>query len=65
MKRDVKDTHIYFPVRVLAGIKKVAKANRRSVSAEMVIAAERHIDFFNNQKTGERTQENGDRKRVK
>jgi hypothetical protein len=43
MKRDVKDVHIYFPVKVLRGIKKIAERNRRSVSAEMIIAAERYI----------------------
>jgi hypothetical protein len=43
MKRDVKDTHIYFPVKVLDGMRKLAERNRRTVSAEMVIAAERHI----------------------
>lgn len=43
MKRDVKDTHIYFPRKVLAEMKKIAAANRRSVSAEMVIAAENHV----------------------
>jgi len=43
MKREVEDTHIYFPVKVLNGIRKLAEKNRRSVSAEMVIAAERYI----------------------
>jgi mRNA-degrading endonuclease RelE of RelBE toxin-antitoxin system len=44
MKRDVKDTHIYFPVKVLNSIKKLAETNRRTVSAEIVIAAERHVE---------------------
>ena len=44
MKRDVKDTHIYFPVKVLKELHKLAELNRRTVSAEMVIAAERHIE---------------------
>lgn len=44
MKRDVKDTHIYFPVKVLSGIQKLAAQNRRSVSAEMIIAAERYLE---------------------
>jgi len=44
MKRDVEDAHIYFPVKVLNGMRKLAEKNRRSVSAEMVIAAERHIE---------------------
>jgi hypothetical protein len=43
MKREVEDTHIYFPVKVLNGIRKLARENRRSVSAEMIIAAERYI----------------------
>jgi hypothetical protein len=44
MKRDVKDTHIYFPVKVLNDIRKLAAVNRRTVSAEIVIAAERHVE---------------------
>lgn len=43
MKANVKDAHIYFPVKVLQGIKKIAEGNRRSMSAEMIIAAERYI----------------------
>lgn len=43
MKRDVEDVHIYFPVKVLKGLRKLAGKNRRSVSAEMVIAAEEHV----------------------
>lgn len=44
MKRDVKDTHIYFPVKVLNGIRKLAQQNRRTVSAEIVIAVEKYIE---------------------
>lgn len=43
MKRDVKDTHIYFPVKVLTDLKKMAAANRRSISAEIVIAVENKV----------------------
>lgn len=43
MKREFKDTHIYFPPAVFKGIKKLAAENRRSVSAEIVIAVESHI----------------------
>jgi hypothetical protein len=43
MKRGVKDTHIYFPVKVLAELKKLAAVNRRSVSAEIVVAVEDYI----------------------
>lgn len=43
MKANVKDAHVYFPVKVLQEIKKIAERNRRSVSAEMIIAAERYI----------------------
>jgi hypothetical protein len=43
MKREVKDTHIYFPVKVLGELKKLAVSNRRSLSAEIVIAVERHV----------------------
>jgi hypothetical protein len=40
MKREAKEAHVYFPVKVLADLKKMAAANRRSVSAEIVIAVE-------------------------
>jgi hypothetical protein len=43
MKRETEDAHIYFPVKVLNDMRKLAKENRRSVSAEMIIAAERYI----------------------
>lgn len=43
MKQDTKDTHIYFPVAVFRAIKKVAADNRRTISAEIVIAVESHI----------------------
>ena len=43
MKGEVKDTHIYFPAKVLAQLKKMAADNRRSVSAEIVMAVESRI----------------------
>lgn len=43
MKRDVKDAHIYFPARVLKDIKRIAERNRRTVTAEVVIAVESYI----------------------
>ena len=43
MKRDVKDTHIYFPSKVLLDVKKMAAANRRTVSAEIVLAMENKV----------------------
>jgi hypothetical protein len=43
MKRPTKDTHIYFPPEVFAGIKTLAGTNRRSISAEIVIAVEEHL----------------------
>jgi hypothetical protein len=43
MKRETKDVHIYFPVNVLQKLKKLAERNRRSVSAEIVIAVESHV----------------------
>lgn len=44
MKGKVKDTHIYFPVRVLTELKKMADRNRRSVSAEIVMAVEEKLE---------------------
>lgn len=43
MKRETEDAHIYFPVKTLNDMRKLARENRRSVSAEMVVAAERYI----------------------
>lgn len=44
MRRDdTEDTHIYFPKKVLNELRKWAKVNRRSVTAETVIAVERHV----------------------
>lgn len=43
MKGKIKDTHIYFPVKVLAELKKMADRNRRSVSAEIVMAVEEKL----------------------
>jgi mRNA-degrading endonuclease RelE of RelBE toxin-antitoxin system len=50
MKQEFKDTHIYFPPEVFRGIKKLAASNRRTVSAEMVIAAEKHIEASKKEK---------------
>jgi hypothetical protein len=44
MRQETKEAHVYFPVKVLNGLKKLAEQNRRSVSAEIVIAVEKHID---------------------
>lgn len=43
MSRQYKDTHIYFPPAVSEAIKKLAKQNRRSISAEVIIAVEKHV----------------------
>jgi len=43
VKGKVKDTHIYFPVKVLTELKKLAEQNRRSVSAEIVMAVEEKL----------------------
>jgi mRNA-degrading endonuclease RelE of RelBE toxin-antitoxin system len=43
MRREFKDVHVYFPPKVLAELKKLAAQNRRSVTAEVVIAVEERI----------------------
>lgn len=44
MKRaEAEDTHIYFPKKVLTELRKWAGINRRSVTAETVIAVEEYI----------------------
>lgn len=45
MKREFIDTHIYFPPTVFEKMKQLAGLNRRTMSAEMVIAAEAHLMF--------------------
>lgn len=44
MKGQIKDTHIYFPVKVLTELKKMAERNRRTVSAEIVMAVEEKLE---------------------
>lgn len=53
MKAETVDTHIYFPVKVWRALKKLAAQNRRSLSAEIVIAVEERItrEKQNNGKT--------------
>lgn len=53
MKIQTKDTHIYFPVKVLTDLKKMAAANRRSVSAEIVLAVENKVREWKSQGQGE------------
>lgn len=43
MKKESIDTHIYFPPAVFRAIKKLAAKERRSISAEIVMAVEAHI----------------------
>jgi hypothetical protein len=52
MKPLVKDAHVYFPVKVLAGLKKMAASNRRSVSAEIVLAVENKVREWELQGSG-------------
>jgi hypothetical protein len=43
MKGATKEAHIYFPAKILAEIKKMAQVNRRTVSAEIVLAMEDRV----------------------
>lgn len=43
MRKPFKDVHVYFPPKVLADLKQLAAENRRSVTAEVVIAVEERI----------------------
>lgn len=52
-QRIIKDTHVYLPVAVLADLKKLAKANRRSMTAEIQIAVERRIQEWKDKQNGE------------
>lgn len=51
MKRDTKDVHIYFPLKVLNQLKRLAGRNRRSVSAEIVIAVEEKLTRDDKERT--------------
>lgn len=53
----MEDAHIYFPKKVLDELRKWAERNRRSVTAETIIAVEAHLA---NLKT---TTKNGKRRR--
>ena len=52
MKPRIKDVHIYFPVQVLNDLKKLAKENRRSASAEIVLAVENKVREWKTQGNG-------------
>lgn len=43
MKRETVDTHIYFPPEVFKGVKRLAELQRRSISAQIVMAVEEHL----------------------
>jgi hypothetical protein len=43
MRRETKEAHVYFPAKVMTDIKKMAQANRRSISAEIVLAMENKV----------------------
>lgn len=47
MKRgDTEDTHIYFPKKVLTELRKWAAVNRRSLTAETVVAVEQYVQWL-------------------
>lgn len=55
MKRDVEDAHIYFPKKVLTELRKWAAINRRSVTAETVVAVEEYVQRMRETKNGSKT----------
>lgn len=54
MKRDVEDAHIYFPKKVLTELRKWAVINRRSLTAETVVAVEEYVQRLREAKNGSR-----------
>lgn len=58
MKREIKDTHIYLPVKVLADLKKMAQANRRSLTAEIELAVEHRVREWKTQEMNGQRREN-------
>lgn len=42
-KTETRDTHVYFPLKVWLALKRLAKTNRRSLTAEIVIAVEERL----------------------
>ena len=59
MKAELRDTHLYFPIKVLEGIKRLAEKNRRSLTAEVIIAVEKHLSEA---RTNGRTKSKGEGK---
>lgn len=57
MKRDTEDAHIYFPKKVLTELRKWAAINRRSVTAETVVAVEEYVQRMRETKNGNRVKE--------
>lgn len=55
MRRDVEDAHIYFPKKVLTELRKWAAINRRSVTAETVVAVEEYVQRMRETKNGNKT----------
>ena len=48
--KEIRDIHVYFPLRVWLALRRLAKRNRRSVSAEVVLAVEKRIQEEKNGK---------------
>ncbi len=44
MKKETQDIHVYFPKEMHEALKRLAETNRRSLSAEVIIAVEKHIN---------------------
>lgn len=53
MRREIEDAHIYFPKKVLTELRKWAAVNRRSVTAETVIAVEEYIQRMRAEKSSQ------------
>jgi hypothetical protein len=52
MRQETKEAHVYFPAKVMTDIKKMAQANRRSVSAEIVLAMENKVREWKSRGSG-------------
>jgi predicted DNA-binding protein len=44
MNKQTIDTHIYFPAKLHKAIKELARKERHTLSVEIVIAVEKHVE---------------------
>jgi hypothetical protein len=46
----ITDTHVYFPAALYGKLKRLSKRERHTISVEIVIAVENHVDVMSRRK---------------